>query len=107
MISHGVEISIAGGGADEKDGAREGSFFFFLFSFFFFFYQVFVVKVQETTWSASYGRNKTMKQSNGPLHLLMGQTKYPPPVGKQSNMKTETVPPRPYGMGLTAHQPPA
>jgi len=35
MISHGVEISIAGGGADEKDGAREGSFFFFFFFLFF------------------------------------------------------------------------
>jgi len=35
MISHGVEISIAGGGADEKDGAREG-FFFSFFSFFFY-----------------------------------------------------------------------
>ena len=47
MISHGVEISIAGGGADEKDGAREGSFFFFFFYFFLFLYHVFVVKVQE------------------------------------------------------------
>ena len=36
MISHGVEISIAGGGADEKDGAREGSFFFFFFIFIFY-----------------------------------------------------------------------
>jgi len=34
MISHGVEISMAGGGADEKDEAREGSFSF-LFLFFF------------------------------------------------------------------------
>jgi len=25
MISHGVQISIAGGGADEKDGRRYGS----------------------------------------------------------------------------------
>jgi len=25
MISHGVEISIAGGGADEKDEGSEGS----------------------------------------------------------------------------------
>jgi len=32
MISHDVEISIAGGGADEKDGEREGSFlFYFIF----------------------------------------------------------------------------
>jgi len=35
-ISHGVEISIAGGGADEKDGEMEGSFFLFFFYFFYF-----------------------------------------------------------------------
>jgi len=52
-ISHVVEISIAGGGADEKDGEMEGSFFFFFLS------HIFVVKVQEIAWSASYGENKT------------------------------------------------
>jgi len=57
MISHGVEISIAGGGADEK-GEGEGGVFFFFF-FFFFLYHIFVVKVQEIAWSASYGENKT------------------------------------------------
>jgi len=58
-----------------------GGFFYFIFLFYFFIFynQVFVVKVQETTWSASYGRNKTMKQSNGPLHLGMGQTNTPHP----------------------------
>jgi len=63
MTSHGVEISIAGGRADEKDGAREGSFFiflfFFIFFYFFYLYHIFVVKVQEIAWSASYGENKT------------------------------------------------
>jgi len=34
--------------------AREGSFFLF-----FFLYHIFVVKVQEIAWSASYGENKT------------------------------------------------
>jgi len=34
MISHGVEISIAGGAADEKDNEIGG--FFLFFSFFFF-----------------------------------------------------------------------
>ena len=29
MICHGVEISIAGGGADEKDEGNRGLFFFF------------------------------------------------------------------------------
>jgi len=45
MISHGVEISISGGGADEKDGAMEGSLFFFLSSLFL--YHVFVVKYKK------------------------------------------------------------
>jgi len=31
MISHGVEISIAGGGVDKKDGEIEGLFYFFIF----------------------------------------------------------------------------
>jgi len=35
MISHGVEISIAGGGADEKDEWSEGLFFFLFFFFLF------------------------------------------------------------------------
>jgi len=34
MISHGVEISIARGGADEKDEGSEGFFLFFLFFLF-------------------------------------------------------------------------
>ena len=41
LISHGVEISIAGGGADEKDGRKKGAFFFF-FTFFFFTFFLFI-----------------------------------------------------------------
>jgi len=33
MISHGVEISIAEGGADEKDGEIGRLFFFFIYLF--------------------------------------------------------------------------
>jgi len=55
--------------------ANRGLFFFF----FFFLSHIFVVKVQEIAWSASYGENKTIKQSNGPLHLIMGQTNTPHP----------------------------
>ena len=36
-----------------------------------------LMKVQETVWSASYDRNKTCKQSNNPLHPLMGKIKLP------------------------------
>jgi len=58
MISHGVEISIAGGRADEKDEENRRLFcFHFIFSFFL--YHIFVVKVQEIASSASYGENKT------------------------------------------------
>jgi len=60
MISHGVEISIAGGGADEKDEGNRGLFSFsfsFSFSFFYIIYSLF--KVQEIAWSGSYGENKT------------------------------------------------
>jgi len=60
MISHGVQISIARGGADEKDETKLGAFSFLSFLFLFFFlYHIFVVKVQEIAWSASYGDNKT------------------------------------------------
>jgi len=34
-------------------------FFIFIFIFYFFLYHIFVVKVQEIAWSASYGENKT------------------------------------------------
>jgi len=40
-------------------GKSEGGVFFVLFYFFYFLYPIFVVKVQEIAWSASYGENKT------------------------------------------------
>ena len=56
-----------------------GGVSFFLFFFFFFLIKYSLFKVQDTTWSASYGRNKITKQSNGLLHLVMGQTNTPRP----------------------------
>jgi len=54
--------------------------------FFFFFYHVFVVKVQETAWSASYGVNKTI---NNPT------TRFTPSWEKSNRSKPEpTLPPR-------------
>ena len=72
MISHGVEISIAGGGADQKDEGSEGSFFSF-FSLFFFLYHIFFVKVQEIAWSASYGENETQN----PKRTNKGKIRHP------------------------------
>jgi len=45
--------------------------FIYLFIYLFILYHIFVVKVQEITWSASYGENKTQnpKQTNqGNMH---------------------------------------
>lgn len=62
MISHGVEISIPGGGADTLYEKELVSFFSVLFSFIQFFVQSYiVVKVQETTSSASYGENNAKR----------------------------------------------
>jgi len=47
-------------GAECEENRGLFFFFFFFFFFFSFFYHVFVVKVQETAWSASYGVNKTI-----------------------------------------------
>ena len=65
MMSHGVEISIAGGVGEKVRDQLLGGFFFFFF-FFFFLYHVFIVTVQELACSASYGVNKTSisKHSN-------------------------------------------
>jgi len=49
---------MTGGGGGAKRERNRGLFFSFFF--FFFFNNVFVVKVQETAWSASYGVNKTV-----------------------------------------------
>jgi len=85
MISHGVEISIAGGGADQRDARQYEAFWLFYFLLFFFIMYS-LIKVQETAWSASYGENKTYKQSNHLLHPLMGKIRplkpraYPPTI---------------------------
>ena len=65
MISHGVEISIAGG-VRKIVRAILWAHFFFFFLFFFLLYYVFIVTVQELACSASYGVNKTSisKHSN-------------------------------------------
>jgi len=56
MISHGVEISIAEVERTRKMKEIGG---FFSSCFLFFLYHIFGVKVQEITWSGSYGENKT------------------------------------------------
>ena len=62
---------------------KKGAFFFFSF-FLFFYYHVFVVKVQETAWSATYGVNKTI---NNPM------TCFTPSSEKSNTSKPEPIPP--------------
>jgi len=93
MISHGVEISIAGGGADEKDGRKSWAFFF-LFFLFFFLYHIFVVKVQDIAWSASYGENKTQnpKRTNkGNIRNISLQLGSVPVPGPHTGAKLKQV----------------
>ena len=49
-------ISMTGGVEGAEREGNKGLFYFF----YFFYNHVFVVKVQETAWSASYGVNKTL-----------------------------------------------
>ena len=71
--------SEAGG---KKDGGVGGVFFF---SFFFFFLShLFVVKVQETEWSASYGVNKTLNPTTA---------RFTPSWEKSNPSKPEHTPP--------------
>jgi len=82
-------------------------FLFYYYYYYYYYYHVFVVKLQESAWSASYGEYKTVKTIQGPASPGDGTNKYPLPVGKQAKMKTETVLPKLLGMGPTSHPPPA
>jgi len=66
-----------------KNQGNSGLFFIFFsslfFFLFFFLYHVFIVKVQESVWRAKYDENKTIKQSNDPVHLVIVQTHTPHP----------------------------
>jgi len=42
---------------------------------FYFYIMYSLIKVQETAWSPSYGKNKTYEQFNDLLHPLMGKIK--------------------------------
>jgi len=55
----------------EREGNRGLLLFFILFLLFIFLYHIFVVKVQEIAWSATYGQNKTQnpkQTNNGSFH---------------------------------------
>jgi len=65
MISHGVEISIAGGGADEKDKGNRALFFFSFFSFFFsFFYIIYsLLRYKKSHGALAMAKTKPMSQN--------------------------------------------
>jgi len=74
---------MTGGEGGAKHGRKYGALFFFIFLFFIF-YHVFVVKVQETAWSASYGVNKTITNPT---------TRYTPSWEKSNPSNPEPIPP--------------
>jgi len=59
MISHGVEISIAGGGADEKDERNRGLFFF---SFFYIIYSLLRYKKSHKALAMAKTKPKTQNE---------------------------------------------
>jgi len=68
--------------------------FLFLFLYFYFLYHIFVVKVQEITWSASYGENKTQKPkrtNKGNIWNSALQMGFVPVPGPHTGMKLKQV----------------
>jgi len=63
MISHGVEISIAGGGADEKDERNRGLFSFFLFLFFFFYIIYSLLRYKKSHGALAMAKTKPKSQN--------------------------------------------
>jgi len=78
-----VNIEVAQRKCGEGGSSKEIGGFFILF-YFIFFIQVFVVKVQETAWSASYGVNKTI---NNPT------TRFTPSWEKSNPSNPAPIPP--------------
>jgi len=62
-----------------KSQGNKGIWAFLFFIFLFFFIHVFVVKYKKQHGALAMAETKLCKQSNGPLHLVMGQTNTPHP----------------------------
>jgi len=79
----------------QPKGYRGFLFFFFSpFFFFLFLYHIFVVKVQEIAWSASYGENKTQnpKRTNkGNIRNISLQLGSVPVPGPHTGTKLKQV----------------
>jgi len=73
MISHGVEISMAGGGADEKDERKEGALFFSLFFYFYIIYSLLRYKKSHRALAMAKTKpkiqNELTKKISGTIHF--------------------------------------
>jgi len=115
-IFHGVEISIAGGGADEKDEENRGLFFFFfLFYFMFIFYMIYSL----LRYKKSHGalamvktkpkiQNKQTKETSGTENCSTGVRTGPRPTyGREIKPRTsrKTLPIPADSMKNITHKP--
>jgi len=82
MITHGVEISIAGGGADEKDEKEIGGFFF-SFSPFYIIYALLRYKKSHGALAMAKTKPKIQKEltkeTSGTRSLQLGSVPVPGP----------------------------
>jgi len=97
MISHGVEISIAGGGADEKDEGNRG--LFFIFFYFYIIYSLLRYKKSHGALAMAKTKpkiqNKQTKETSGTKNSSAGVRTGPRPTyGReiQKSISKETLP---------------
>jgi len=99
MISHGVEISIAGGGADEKDERGRGLFFFIFIFIFYIIYSLLRYKKSHGALAMAKTKpkiqNKQTKETSGTKFSSTGVRTGPRPTyGReiQASTSKETLP---------------
>jgi len=83
MIPHGLEISIVGGGADEKDEGNRGAFYFYFYFYFYIIYSLLRYKKSHGALAMVKTKpkiqNELRNEISGPIHPRLGSVPVPGP----------------------------